>query len=215
VTFKKCHSVIDFGNVKKLFIQKFKAKYPMIKIKKVEITSASPLSQSLSSYKLKDIDLTQDDYRNAEGTFGAVYKKDMETKKIYLRYMLDANISVFKASYNLRNGKILNQDDYEKVEIKLGKLPLHVINGDIKNNYIIKGYIRKGSILSTDRLKIKKDLLKGSFIRARIEEENMILEIDAHILNDANIGDIIKIQTTNGRVLRAKIISLKIAKILQ
>jgi flagella basal body P-ring formation protein FlgA len=115
----------------------------------------------------------------------------------------------------LRNGKILNSDDYAKKEIRFDKLPLNVISGNIKNDYIIKGYIRKDSILSTNNLKIKKNLLKNSFIKARIEEENMILEVDAHILSDANIGDIVKIKTANGKILRAKIISLKIAKILE
>jgi len=215
VTFKKCHSVIDFENIKKLLVQKFKIKYPSIKIKNIEITSISPLPVKLSYYKLQDIDLAPNDYRNSSGTFGVLYKKGMEIKKIYLRYMIDANISVFKASYNLRNGKILNPDDYERVEIKFNKLPLHVISGKIKKDYIIKGYIRKGLILSTNSLKIKKNLLKNSYIKAILEDENMILEVDAHILNDANIGDTVKIRTTNGKILRAKIISLKTAKIIE
>jgi flagella basal body P-ring formation protein FlgA len=215
VTFKKCNSVINFKNVKKLLRQKFKIKYPSIKIKNIEITSTSPLPAKLSFYKLKDIDLAQNDYRSASGTFGVIYKKGMETKKIYLRYMIDANIFVFKASYNLRNGKILNPDDYERVEIKFDKLPLHVISGKIKKDYIIKGYIRKGLILSTNNLKIKKNLLKNSYVKAILEDENMILEVDARILNDANIGDIVKIRTTNGKILRAKIISLKTAKIIE
>ncbi len=215
VNFKICKKILDFTDAQKLLAQKYTSKYPTIKIQKIHITSASPLSRSLSFFKLDKINIAENNYRKSKATFGAIYKRGEETKKIYLKYKIDANISIFKANYNLRNGKILNPDDYRKTEIKLDKLPLHVITGNITNDYIVKGYVRKDSILSTNNLKIKKNLLKGAFIKARIKEENMILDIDAHLLSDANIGDRVKLQTTNGKVLNAKIISLKIAKIIE
>ncbi len=215
VDFKICKKILDFTDAEKLLAKKYISKYPTIKIQKIYITSASPLSPSLSLFRLFKIDIKEYNYRNSKATFGAIYKRGEATKKIYLKYKIDANISVFKANYNLRNGKILNPDDYRKAEIKLDNLPLNIIIGNITNDYIVKGYVRKDSILSTNNLKIKKNLLKGAFIKARIKEENMILDIDAHLLSDANIGDKVKLQTTNGKILNAKIISLKIAKIIE
>ncbi len=215
VTFKKCISPINFNEIKKKVLKKFKTKYPSIKIKKITIIQTSPLPPSLSYYKLKDIDLKENDYRNSSGVFGVIYKRDRESKKIYLRYKIYGDILVFKASYNLRNGKILRDNDYKKVEIKFDKLPLHVMSGEINQSYIIKGYIRKGSILSKNDFRIKKSLLKNDYIQAILKDENLILEIDAHLLSDANIGDIVKIKTVQGKVFKAKIISLKSAMILE
>ena len=88
-----------------------------------------------------------------------------------------------------------------------------MIKEDFKNTHIIKGYVKKGAILSKNYLKIKKAILKGEYIRAILKDENLILEIDAHLLNDANIGDIVQIRTAVGRVYKAKIVSLKSAVI--
>ncbi len=213
VVFKNCKLPINIKKIKSVLAHKFKKQFPSIKIKSINIASPSSLEPNLSFYTIKKVQLKNSAFYKSSGSFSILLTKNKKRKQIYLKYNIDATIVVLKANYNLRNGKILQNNDYSKERIKFNKLPPKMIKVNFKNTYIIKGYIRKGAILSKNYLKIKKAILKGEYIRAILKDENLILEIDAHLLNDANIGDIVQIRTAAGRVYKAKIISLKSAVI--
>ena len=215
VVFRNCKLPIDIKKIKQVIREKFKERYKSIKINEIDISSPSSLMPNLSSYSIQKVEIKDRAFRRKSGTFSVVLKKGDEQKKIYLKYNIDATIVVFKANYNLRNGKILKKIDYRQTRIKFQNLPPNILMIKPLENYIIKGYIRKDAILDQSHFKIKKDLLKGDYIKAILSDGNMILEIDAHLLTDANIGDKIKIRTVLGKVFDAKIVSKRRAKILE
>ena len=215
VTFKKCYDPIAFGDVKKLILKKFQEKYPSLKIKQISLSSTSPINFDLSGYKVKDIDLRENNYRNSQGVLSVIYRKKFKLKRIYLRYEILGTILVFKAKYNLRNGKILKNNDYVTTKIKFDVLPLNVLTADLNKKYIIRGYIRKGTILTSNDIRVKKSVLKNDSIQAILKDENLIIEEEAHVLSDANIGDVVKIRTLKGKILKAKILSPKSAIIIE
>ena len=213
VVFKNCKIPINIKKIKKELIHKFKKRFSSLKIKRIYITSPSSLSPNLSFYRIEKVKLKNNRLSHAKGSFSAILKRENKKKQVYLKYDMDATIIVLKANYNLRNGKILQNNDYIKTRIKFYKLPARVLSDNLKNGYIVKGYIRKDSILSMNNFKIKKAILKGEYIKAILKDGNLILEIDAHLLNDADIGDIVQLRTIAGRVYKAKIVSLKTALI--
>ena len=213
VVFKNCKIPINIKKIKSELIYKFKKRFPSLQIKKIDISSPSSLAPKLSFYHITKVKLSNSDLTHPKGSFSVFMKKGKRRKQVYLKYNMDATIIVLKANYNLRNGKILQNSDYIKTRIKFYRLPAKVLSDNLKNGYIVKGYIRKGSILSMNNFKIKKEILKGDHVEAILKDGNLILEIDAHLLADANIGDIVQIRTVAGRVYKAKIISLKKALI--
>jgi flagella basal body P-ring formation protein FlgA len=186
-----------------------------MKIKNISISSPSSLSSRLSFYKITEIKINPSAYRKSKGTFEITLKKEGNKRKIYLKFDIDATIDVFKANYNLRNGKILQKDDYNRARVKFERLRAGVITNELQKNYIVKGYIKKGSILNFNHFRVKKDILKNQFIKAILQDGSLVLEIDAHLQEDANIGDVVRIKTVSGKSLEAKILSLKTAKILE
>ena len=215
VTFRKCYEPIALEAIKVKIRKKFQRRYPSMNIQKIRIQATSLPNFDLSKFKLNTLNLKDSDYRNATGTLGVSYTKKFRTKKIYLKYHIIANISVLKAKYNLRNGKILQNNDYQKTVTSFDVLPRYAITGKIHQDYIIRGYIKKGTILKRNDLKIKKLLLKNDPIQAVLQDENLRIATDAHVLSDANIGDIVKIRTAKGKVFKAKVISQKSAMILE
>ncbi len=215
VVFKNCRLPIDISYIKKVLAKRFRQRYPSIKIKSISVSSPSSLSPKLSFYKIDEIGLQDSAYSRAKGSLNVTLKKGKERKKIYLKFSIDATIRVFKANYNLRNGKILQKDDYIAVRVKFDKLRSGTITKQLQKSYIVKGYIRKDSVLNASHFRVKKDMLKGQFIKAILQEGSLVLEVDAHLLKDANVGDTVRIRTVSGKVLRAKIISLKTAEILE
>ncbi|MCF6172749.1 MAG: flagellar basal body P-ring formation chaperone FlgA, partial [Campylobacteraceae bacterium] len=215
VTFKKCKIPIDLETIKIMLEKKFRKKFRNINIKNIKISPTSNINPNFSFYKIRRLDIKKNYLRRAKGTFGVWISKGNSTKQIYLKYNIDALVTVFKANYNLRNGKILQNNDYIRERIKLKKLPIKILQEDPSNKFIVRGYIRKGAILSMSHFRVKKDILKGNYIKAILKDENLVLEVDAHMLKDANIGDIVPIKTVAGKVFQAKILSLKTAMIME
>ncbi|WP_331773777.1 flagellar basal body P-ring formation chaperone FlgA [Sulfurospirillum sp. 1612] len=215
ITFRKCYEPVALQAIKTEIRKKFQRRYPSMNIQKIKLQAATLPNFDLSKFTLSTLNLKENNYRNATGTLSVTYTKKFQTKKIYLKYHIIANISVFKAKYNLRNGKILQNNDYQKTVIPFDVLPRYAITGKMHQEYIIRGYIKKGAILTRNDLKIKKLLLKNDLIQAVLQDENLRIATDAHVLSDANIGDVVKIRTAKGKVFRAKILSQKSAMILE
>jgi len=215
IVFENCKIPLDLKSIKSVLRSKFIKRFPTIKVKDIKLYSPSSLEPNLALYSFVKLKISDNVLTRAKGSFEIVLKRGKSIKKKYLKFKIDATILLFKANYNLRNGKILQNSDYQKVRVDFSKLPSGAIVKELKKSYIIKGYIRKGSILRQNNLRIKKDILKGSYIKAVLQDENLILEIDAHLLKDANVGDIVKIRTSSGKIFRVKILSQKVARILE
>jgi flagella basal body P-ring formation protein FlgA len=83
------------------------------------------------------------------------------------------------------------------------------------NKLLTRNYISTDSILTMNKFIYKKDVLRGTNIKAYIRDGMLVLETEATLLKDANIGDIVKIKTDQGKLFRAKIISNYKAIILE
>jgi len=178
------------------------------------ISSSSPLPADFDKYEFIKIELRDNQLRKSKGSFRALFKTQNREKNIHLRFKIEASVYVFKAKHKLYNNKILNSSDYEKVLVKLDKLPSKVITCSMPKKLITRSYVREGSILTMNRFEHKKDVLRGTDIRAFIKDGMLVLEIKATLLKDTNVGDIAKIKTDKGKIFRAKLISKNRAIIL-
>jgi flagella basal body P-ring formation protein FlgA len=136
-------------------------------------------------------------------------------KKIYFSYEIEASINAFKAKHNMHHDKILTKKDYEAVQIPLNKLPSRLISCKIDKKLITKNYVKEEELLTYNKIEVKKDVLKGNQIRAYMVDGSLVIGIDATLLQDANIGDRVKVRTKENKILRAKLFSSSEAMILQ
>ena len=136
-------------------------------------------------------------------------------KKITFYYQMDAKLPAFKAKRNLQSGKILQNDDFEMVLVALDVLPSKAIIGELSSNLVTKSSIKEGQILSEYLFDTKKALMKKESIKALLSEGSLVIELHVILQEDANIGDIVKVKTEQGKFLSAKILSLKEAMILE
>jgi len=179
------------------------------------IKATSPLPSNFKEYKFLKIEISQNNLRKQIGNFRVLFKTKKKVKKIYFRFNINAKIDIFKAKHKLYNDKILTQNDYEKVSIKLDKLPSKIITCKMPERLITKNYISVGSVLTMNKFRYKKDVLRGTHVKAYLKDGALVLETEATVLRDANVGEIVKIKTANGKLFRAKIISNYKAIILE
>ncbi len=200
----------------KLFLKKFQEASPLVMIdEKPRISIKTSLPADFQRYELIDIVISDAMLKKNSGSFVAVFKVGDRNKKLYFAYEMNAKVMVFKAKHNLLNGKILTNDDYESVWESLDALPNRVITHEIPHNAMIKNGVKEGQILTDFHVDIKKMLSKKSSIKALLKEEGLVIEVQATLLEDGNIGDVVKIKTEQGKMLNAKILSHHEAIILE
>ena len=198
------------------FMKAFQEKAPHVRIEgKPHIFIKHSLPEDFIRYDLHTIELSSTTLRKNNGSFFATFKIANKEKKLYFFYEMNASAPVFKAKHNLHNGKILTFDDYETVWLPLDDIPLRAIVEKIPQNAFVKGTLREGQILAEYHVGIKKMFSKNERIKTLFKEEGLVIEIQATLLNDADVGDVVKIRTEQGKVLSAKIISSKEAVILE
>lgn len=216
ITFEKnCNLAGKENEIALKILEKFEEKFPCLEADLPQIKSTSPLPPDFEKYSLVNIKLRDSAFRKRKGSFKALFKTPQKEKSLYFKYIIDADIYAFKAKYKLYNDKILSSNDYEKVKIKIDKLPSNIITCKMPEKLMTKNYISANSLLSMNRFEYKKDVLRGTDIRAYVRDGMLVIATDATVLKDGDIGDVVKIKTDKGKTFNAKLISKYKAIILE
>ncbi len=212
-------STLTFANINESIAEavliEFEKQYPCIDSDLPEIHSTSPLPLDFKDYKLIKVILRPNVFRKRIGSFKAIFKTPKKEKSLYFKFNIDANIDIFKAKHKLYNDKILSDNDYEKVSVKIDKLPSKVITCSMPKKLMTKNYVSANSILTMNRFEYKKDLLRGDKVRSYIRDGMLVIETEATLISDGDIGEVVKIKVDNGKVFKAKLISKHQAIILE
>ena len=217
VTFKRdCNLMGKAKILQDALLKKFQDTAPYLRIeKKPYIFTKTSLPEDFERYELVSVEISNNMLHKSNGSFFAYFQMGTQEKKLYFFYEMEAKALVFKAKHNLHNGKILTSEDYESVWLNLDDIPIRALTQDLPYNSMVKGSLKAGQVLADYHLSIKKMFSKQERIKALFKEEGLVIEIQAPLLSDADVGDIVKIRTEQGKVLNAKIISSKEAIILE
>ena len=217
VLFKRnCDLMGKREQLEKALMEKFQELSPSISFdSKPNILTKSPLPVDFEHYLFEALSLNEAMLKKSNGSFIASFTISGKRKKITFYYQMDAKLPAFKAKRNLQSGKILQNDDFEMVLVALDTLPSKAIIGELSPNLMVKNSIQEGQIFSEYLFSTKKALMKKESIKALLTEGNLVIELHVILQEDANIGDVVKVKTEQGKVLNAKILSLKEAMILE
>ena len=202
--------------LEKAFVAKIHELSPFIVLEdSPTIFTKSLLPQDFKHYVLESISLNETALKKQSGSFMATFMTQKKRKKITFYYEMLAKLPAFKAKRNLQIGKIISNDDFEQVLVSIDALPAKAIIGVLPEHLIVKNHIKEGQIASEYFVDTKKDVMKKETIKAFLTQDNLAIEIEVIVQEDASIGDIVKVKTQNGKVLSAKILSQKEAMILE
>ncbi|WP_458701658.1 flagellar basal body P-ring formation chaperone FlgA [Sulfurospirillum sp. 1307] len=198
-------------------LEEFEKKYPCLNTEDLpDIIAVSTLPYDFKTYELLRIELKSVFLRKSKGSFKAIFKTPNGAEKnIYFKFFINAYIKTFKAKHKLYNDKILSFNDVKTVEVPIDKLPSKAIVCELPKKLMTKSYVSANSILSMNKFKYKKDILRGDNLRAYIRDGMLVITTPATALSDANIGDVIKVKTESRKIVRAKIVSKYKAIVLE
>ncbi|NPA73863.1 MAG: flagellar basal body P-ring formation protein FlgA [Epsilonproteobacteria bacterium] len=205
VTFdRQCYIDYDKDLILRSLRRIFKKRYPHIKIKSLTVKALNSFPQDFKNYKFYKIEVSKYALQKNDGTFAVLYKNsDDRTLRVYFRFKIVAKVTVFKAKNNITNGKILTSKDYEKKEVDFDKIPSNILSLDKDGEIVAKTFIKKGKILTSYMVKKKTLIRKKDVVTAVIKSGALKVEFEATALNDANIGDEVRVINSDKKVFKA------------
>jgi len=217
IIFKRNCTLMGKSNaIEDAFLKKIQEVSPAVVIEeKPRISAKSSLPVDFKRYQLVGVHIPETTLNKNSGSFVAIFKVGDKERKLYFNYAMNAKMMVFKAKRNLLNGKILTNDDYESTLMSLEGIPARAFLNEIPLNAMMKTSIKEGQVIADYHFDVKKTLSKKDSIRALLKESGLEIEVQATLVEDADIGDVVKIKTEQGKILNAKIVSTKEAVILE
>ncbi len=180
----------------------YKQTYENITIDSINISPQKPLPQHFDQFTFKKAIISKSKLKKGEGTFIVYYNDEKNIQKIlYFTFQTQAFLPLFQASQDISNGSILNSSNAKPTLVQIQNAPTKPLQNP--NNLIAKFNIKKGTILSTRQFKKNTLIKKGSFIKAILKEGKLVIGIDVKALQNANIGDTIKVKTSKNKIFNA------------
>jgi len=193
-------SDIDISKIKKSIKNFYHEHYKNIKIKNIMIEPRGYIETLPKKYS---IHIPSRSYLSNVGTINI---KTLQNKKFFFDYTLDATINSFIARKNIKRGTELTPFNTKEVNIVLSKVratPIQVIH---KTTLQARNHIKKDKILTIRDVVILDVVKRNSMVVVVLNNSNISITFNAKALQNGKNGDIINIQKTNGKRLKARVI---------
>jgi len=201
-------SSLDLGPLKEKIKAYYHGFYPKMRIKEISFKQNSFVENSLDEYELG---FKKNAYLYNHSSLRLTSKK--KKKRHFLSYELKAYIKVFKASHNIKRGKILTPNDLNHQEELFKRFTSLPLQGHLKEKMRLKKRLLKGKTLYLNDMQILPSVLKGKRVNVRFISGQVRLEFQAICLEDGQIGDEVNIKRKDGKRLKAKVINTNLVEI--
>lgn len=200
-------SPIDVTKIENKVQEYYKKRYQEIQISSISINPRHYISKLPKNYT---VHLRSRDYLFNGGT---LYIKTLKHEKIFFDFLLNAKVAVYKSKQKIHRNTELSKSNTKKSIVTLERfraLPVQEIEQDSLQS---KHQILDNKVITVNDV-TKLDVVKrDSMINIHFRRNNMVIEVNAKALRDGKVNDIIPVQVSNRKILKAKIIGRNLAEI--
>ena len=204
----KRKSGLDFKSLREKIERYYQNYYPHMKISDISFKQGSYIEELSDDYELK---FKKNAHMYSRSSLQIISRKNK--KRHFINYELNALIKVFKASHNIKRGKILTPLDLKVQEEAFTRFKGIPLQGSLKSNFRLKKRLIDGKILYQNDIEKLPDVLKDKNVNVRLVSGLVHLEFQAISLEDGHIGDKITIKNKEGKRLKATVISPHLVEI--
>ncbi len=203
VTFFKL-SGIDTTPLKKKLEKVYKEHYPMIDIRSIHIIPKNHLEFLPKSFAFK---IRPKSVLLARSTFSI----KSERKQFFFEYFIDADVYVYKAKRKIHKGEVLSGRNLKKVYVKLDKFRALPVQNYV--GYQAKHHINEGKIITKRDIERLDLVRRGEFVSVVLKDSGLEISFNAKALQAGGLHDIILIQNTHGKKIKAKVIGKNLVEV--
>ncbi|QOY53627.1 flagellar basal body P-ring formation protein FlgA [Candidatus Sulfurimonas marisnigri] len=196
----KLKSPIDTSKIELKLINYYQSKYENINITNIFIEPRGYLASLPNNYTVNIRD------RNYLSKSGVLDIKTSNNKKIFFNYNITATLSVYKTRKKMKKDAQLSAINVNKKRVVLDKFVDKPIQNVTKGKYQSKRHISKNKILTIRDVEAFNVVKRGSLINISLRSDNMSINFSAKALQEGKINDIIRVQKSNGKKIKVRII---------
>lgn len=193
----------------------FQKTYPTMNIRLLKVVRTSHLPKNFESATLEDIYISPTAIERNSGNISAMLKIGNKKRKIFYRYTIDATVNVLRATAYIQRGKVLTDEMVDSINIKFANFYEMPITPYFIGRYKARTSIIEGKILTTRHVTKITPINRGDIITARLQDGGVIVTFQAEAMQDARIGDTIKIKRDYGSFFQAKVISNTMVEVIE
>ncbi len=200
ITFKRAVSH-DFPKLRKLLEERYRRRYPTLRIERVTIRPTSAEGLGFTFHSGCSLRLSDTALRKNRGTFVV----HCGTRRNYFRYAIEGSILVYKANHQIKKDKIIDPKSTTAEYTVFKKFyapPLTEPGG----GYIARQNIPAGRILTEANTDPLPAVLKGQRVRCLYGDGGVRIEFDATAMQSGGIGDEITVKKSGGKTLRGTVV---------
>lgn len=193
-------SPVNLSVIKNEIEKLYRSKYINIDIKNISVRPRAYIKSLPQNYQ---VSIQSRDHLSNSGT---LYIKTPQRKKIFFNYHINAVVTLFVARKNIKKDVELSSVNSRKESVILDKfraMPLQ----DIRRGTIqTKHNIKKDTLITLRDIQPLSIVRRGSRVSVSLTSNSISISFIAKALQDGKLNDIITIQKSNKKRLKARVI---------
>lgn len=185
----------------------YEKNYEFIEIKKISVEPRGYITSLPKDYIL---DIDSRDYLSRSGIISI---KTSQNKKIFFDYDIEANVPVYKSRDIIKKDTQISISNCIRQNIILDRFRAKPLQNIEIKSLQAKRHIPKDMILTIRDAESLDVVKKDSMINVVLLKDGMSITFSAKALQDAKVNDIIKVQNSNQKILKARVTGINTAEI--
>ncbi len=199
-------SPVDTSLIEKKVREYYKKNYEDITIKSVFVAPRGYLASLPMDYS---IEIKSRDYLSNEGILSI---KTAENKKFFFDYTVVADVTVYRSRDGIKKDTQLTLTNCVKKSIALESFRDKPVQNIGQKQFQAKRHIPKEMILTVRDVEILDVVTRDSMINVNFFQDGMTITFSAKALQDGKVNDIIDVQNSSGKILKARVIGSDMAE---
>jgi len=200
-------SPVDTSKIEYKIEQYYKEHYIDIDIISLHVEPRSYMEDMPDNYTIK---LKKNSYLKRDGVISI---KTQKNKKIFFNYTIEANIKVFISRMKIKKDdelSIVNLRQKRVILDKFRSLPYQEIESGM---YQAKHHIPENKIITIKDIADLSLVKRKADVAITMSRDNIDISFSAKALQNGKLNDIIKVQKSNGKIIKVTVTGKNIAEI--
>jgi flagella basal body P-ring formation protein FlgA len=185
----------------------YKEHYPSMRFNSLRVTPRGYVQEMQDAYAIV---LPKRAHLKRNGT---LYVKTDDKKKIFFDYTIDATVEVSLSKQSIRQGASLSKSNTTTKHVPLDRFRDELVLIQSDSSFQSKHHIRANEILTIRDVEKRNLVLRGATVSVKLLDNNMNIEFSAQALEDGKLNDIITVQNSKERKMKAKVIGQNLVEV--
>ncbi len=200
-------SPVDTSNIEQKIREYYEKEYEDITIKSISVRPRGYTTSMPNEYALN---IRERDFLSKSGV---VNIKTTENKKLFFDYDVIADVWVYKSRGIIKKDMRLSSSNCMKKSVPLESFRAKPLQNIETKSLQAKRHIPKEMILTERDAEILDVVRRDSTINVTMSKDGIAITFSAKALQDGKVNDIINVQNSSGKILKARVTSSGSAEI--